>query len=61
MAVVTPGRLAAGEGVGAVGGAGGGAEVVPGAGGVYAEEDDLSAREGCHLRLLTCQRGQTVC
>ena len=40
------GRLAYGEGVGAVCTGGGGAEVGPGAGGVYAEEDDLSAGEG---------------
>ena len=40
------GGLADGEGVGAVCAGGGGAEVVPGAGGAYAEEDDLSAGEG---------------
>ncbi len=40
------GRLADGEGVGAVGGGGDGAEVVPSAGGIVAEEDDLSAGEG---------------
>ena len=52
------GGLADGEGVGAVCAGGGGAEVVPGAGGVYAEEDDLSAGEGGAVGLESAGEGE---